>query len=233
MLISNNIVFLQEVDSTHKHAVNVANDSDQQCVFIAEKQNSGIGKHGRIWHSPHGNLYISFIAKVKTENLRHISLTVAVGIAEILGKYSSKIRLHWPNDIYCNYKKICGILLQNIDEERVVVSFGINTFHTPTEVQETSSCLKNENLDYDVDNFLLFQELSNNINKWWHIVKADKFVDVVSYWNLHSINYGKSVNVFQGTNNLSGIFMGIDCIGRAVLKSDSNKIVYISSGDMF
>lgn len=97
-------------------------------------QTDGHGRLGRTWVSPKNeNLMFSVLIKDKDliENFSSLSLCSAVSILKVLQKLSlNNVSIKWPNDVYVNGKKICGILLESVADNNqmsnVIVGIGLN-----------------------------------------------------------------------------------------------------------
>ena len=97
-------------------------------------QTNGHGRMGRTWVSPEGeNLMFSVLIKDKAlvNNFSSLSLCSAVSILKVLQKLElENVSIKWPNDIYVNGKKICGILLESVADNNqmssVIVGIGLN-----------------------------------------------------------------------------------------------------------
>ena len=85
-------------------------------VFLAERQSSGRGQHGRAWASPAGGLYMSAILGDLNQELRPLAaLLTGVAVAESLDAEGiPEIAVRWPNDIVINGKKVAGILCEGV-----------------------------------------------------------------------------------------------------------------------
>lgn len=97
--------------------------------FMARRQTNGRGRLGRVWLSPEGGLYITII--LRPEKLQKgLSLAIALWISEFLESETGKqAEVIWPNDIYFEGKKICGILLEGAydgDKGYIAAGIGIN-----------------------------------------------------------------------------------------------------------
>lgn len=82
-------------------------------VIISEIQSSGRGRNYKKWFSPSGGLWFTLILflKIKAVDVEKINIIMAVSIYEaIKSMFDIKIKIKWPNDIYFEDKKICGIL---------------------------------------------------------------------------------------------------------------------------
>ncbi len=108
-------------------------------TFVScDYQTSGHGRLGRTWSSNKGeNLTFSFIIKDKKiiEKVNGLSLLIGVSVFKALKTLNlSNLSIKWPNDIYINGKKVCGILLESVigdnNDNCVVVGVGINVNQT-------------------------------------------------------------------------------------------------------
>ena len=97
-------------------------------------QTDGHGRMGRTWHSNSGeNLLFSVLIKDKilTENFSSLSLCTAVSILKTLNEFGFyNVSVKWPNDVYADNKKICGILLESVADTgkitSIIVGVGLN-----------------------------------------------------------------------------------------------------------
>ena len=103
------------------------------CVSSAH-QSQGHGRYNRSWESNNNeNLMFSILIKNKKliEKFSSISLAIATCILKMLTSYKIKnISIKWPNDVYVNDKKICGILLEGIANECLIIGVGLNVNQT-------------------------------------------------------------------------------------------------------
>lgn len=88
-------------------------------VIVADEQTAGMGRMGRVWHSPPGEgLYVSIVMRPAP------LLTLALGLAvrDVIGERAD---LRWPNDVMLSERKVAGILAQT-EGEVVIAGIGIN-----------------------------------------------------------------------------------------------------------
>ncbi|MDE6431375.1 MAG: biotin--[acetyl-CoA-carboxylase] ligase, partial [Duncaniella sp.] len=102
----------------------------------ARRQTAGRGQRGNSWESAPGkNITMSIL--LRPEGLHPsrqfvISRAVSLAITGVLRRYmpASAVRVKWPNDIYVDDRKICGILIENVISSasirQSVVGIGIN-----------------------------------------------------------------------------------------------------------
>ncbi len=112
----------------------------------AKKQTGGIGRLGRKWESPSGNLYCSTVVNDRAGDpaASTLSFVTALAVHDAIHQClpDGVISLKWPNDILVSGAKICGILLESVGST-VVVGIGVNVAIAPqVEGKKTTSLLE-------------------------------------------------------------------------------------------
>ncbi len=82
-------------------------------VIISEIQSSGRGRNYKKWFSPSGGLWFTLILilKIRAAEVEKINIIMAVSVHEAArALFGLNLKIKWPNDIYFEDKKICGIL---------------------------------------------------------------------------------------------------------------------------
>lgn len=130
------------IDSTNHYLLHAENAAIQApWVVLAEHQTAGRGRRGRQWQSPlAGNIYASMLWRLNqlSASFAGLSLVVGVVISRLLMRLGiEQIGLKWPNDVLCQGKKLCGILIEMRGETHgpydVVIGVGVN-FSMPANV---------------------------------------------------------------------------------------------------
>ena len=92
-------------------------DQSRYWVVTTEFQSSGRGQGTNTWESERGkNLLFSVLCHpvwIPITGQFILSEAIALAIRDALAVYDSHFTIKWPNDIYWNDKKICGILIEN------------------------------------------------------------------------------------------------------------------------
>lgn len=125
------------VDSTNTWARNRALEgATEGTALIAEGQTAGRGRRGRAFFSPEGSgVYLSVLLRPSIDPARAYLLTcaAAVAVARAIERVcDQRAQIKWVNDIYCDGKKVAGILTEGaygIEDSRfdyAVVGIGIN-----------------------------------------------------------------------------------------------------------
>jgi len=133
------ILKYKSVTSTNDVAIDLIKKKQRisGCVY-AETQTKGRGTRGKKWISDKGNLFISlfFPLEKKYPPFNEFSIINAVIISNTIKKFCNqkKITLKFPNDIFLNNRKICGLLQELItleEREFLIIGVGLNVVSNP------------------------------------------------------------------------------------------------------
>jgi len=129
----------ENVDSTNDVAINLIKEKKKEigCVY-AETQTKGRGTKGKRWISEVGNLFGSIFFPLKNNYppFNEFSMINPVIISEVIKKFckGEKISFKWPNDIFVNERKICGILQEVVTSDNkkfLIIGIGLNIISSP------------------------------------------------------------------------------------------------------
>lgn len=129
------IIRFQSIDSTSNYAKDLRVNGEDAVVW-AEMQTGGRGTKGRGFSSGKGGVYLSmlrFYENFPASQAFQIMQNAAAAVCETLVAFGITPQIKWPNDIYVNGKKICGILIENTfsgaNVSSSVVGIGINVYN--------------------------------------------------------------------------------------------------------
>ena len=129
----------ESVASTNDVAINLIKEKHREigCVY-AKKQTKGRGTYGKKWVSDEGNLFgtIFFPLKDDYPPFNEFSIINPVIISCVIENFCKKknITFKWPNDVFVNQKKICGILQELItvnSRKFLIIGIGLNIISNP------------------------------------------------------------------------------------------------------
>lgn len=111
------IYWSKMTDSTNLDAFRNRENALDMTVWASEYQSAGKGQRGNKWESHAGeNLTFSILFKPQhfAATRQHlISMIGALGVTDFLSDQGVNATIKWPNDIYVEDKKICGMLIEN------------------------------------------------------------------------------------------------------------------------
>ena len=117
--LKKNIIQLPSIGSTNSYLAGRAGEFSHGTVVSTYNQTAGRGQRGNTWESePEKNLSFSMLLRPQNIIARqqfYISEAVSIAIVNTLRRYitSHEVAIKWPNDIYVDDNKICGILIEN------------------------------------------------------------------------------------------------------------------------
>ena len=129
----------ESVASTNDVAIKLIKEKkkDTGCIY-ADIQTKGRGTKGKEWVSEGGNLFGSIFFPLKKDYppFNEFSIINPIILSEVIEFFCKKknISFKWPNDVFVNDKKICGILQELISlngKQFLIIGIGINIISNP------------------------------------------------------------------------------------------------------
>ena len=208
-----NYIELDSVDSTNNYAANLINTTKvpDGTVIMAHYQNSGRGQMGNEWLSnPGENLMCSIIFRTNllaaTESYV-ISKIASIAVRETLEEITGlPTFIKWPNDIYIDKKKICGMLIENQwqgGQLTAIIGIGINInqTHFDDNVRATS-CALETGKNFEVKQVL--KNLVQNLEHYYNWIRAKKRQELDTLYKEHLLffqemrSFNSKGEIFQG-----------------------------------
>lgn len=237
------IVFMNSVDSTNRLAqMLAAQGAAHGTVVTADSQTKGRGRRGREWSSPPGsNLYISIILRpgvypAAASQIPILSVLASVRAIERMAP-PMDLKIKWPNDIYCEDRKLSGTLCEMKAEmdrvEYVVVGTGINANILPSEgklpssatsiLAETGTAVSRAGLAAS-----LLEEFELLYKSW---LSRQDLSAIMPLWKKYSMLLGRPVTVTASGRRISGRSRGISPDGALNLEVKDGSILPVYAGD--
>ena len=113
------IIHIDDTDSTNRW-LREHGDAERNQVVWTDYQSAGRGCGTNTWESERGkNLLFSMLVHpqgLKANEQFRISMAISIAIVNALSpliSHPSPLSIKWPNDIYWQDRKLCGILIEN------------------------------------------------------------------------------------------------------------------------
>lgn len=198
-------------------------------VIVAEMQQAGRGRRGRVWQSPFGaNLYYSYFWRLDDGLQAAMGVSIAVGLAvydTIKALYNIELELKWPNDIYLNKQKLAGVLVE-LDGQpqgpcQLVLGIGINlqmpqSFSQHIDQAWTDLSQHTQQLDKNELVASLTYHLENRLDQY----RKSGLHTMHEQWNSLNAFAGECVELNTGHRSWRGICEGIDPQGGIRIRQD-------------
>lgn len=226
------VLVFDTVGSTNDVAKELCKSDSKQYLVLANSQTCGRGRQGKTFFSPEGSgLYFSLTVNTASPDFDFTGVTCAVSVAvtRAIEKLTDlKPQIKWVNDIYIGGKKVCGILVQAVNDggriTKLVIGVGMNitTADFPDELREIAGSLNKK-----IDRSILAAEIVNNIFELLQ-QKPDEYLDE---YKQKSNVLGKEIIYYQNNTSHPATAVDIDGTGGLVVE-ENGKIITLTSGEI-
>jgi BirA family biotin operon repressor/biotin-[acetyl-CoA-carboxylase] ligase len=236
-IIGSNIIRLIETSSTNEYAVSLLSNIKhiEGAIVVSDFQKKGKGQGKNIWISEKGaNILISILVAPKfleIDKQFFLSIAVSLAILRTLKKYTkSKCKIKWPNDLYVNDKKICGILIQNSlggkEIKNSIIGIGLNVNQTSFVGLGNATSLKLESGN-EFDKEIILKTLIEDLNYYYNILKLEKYNLLKQEYenNLYKKNILTNYKLASG-KLIQGFIRGIKPSGQLILVSENQELCF-------
>lgn len=237
-----NLYKFNELDSTNDYLKRNHKNYEEFDVICAKNQTHGRARRQNDWISMEGMAIFSFFLKER-KNWKiedYLKLPLIAGLATIRGLKgieNLEYKFKWTNDVYLENKKLCGILMEKIDDVYIVgIGINVNNILPGTLKNKAISLTQATNKKYEIDEIVKnivfeFQILCENLeNGLWEDILTE----------INEINYlkNKEIELKFGNEVVSGVVRDINENGEieVLVKQDENAKIVIrnfSIGEVF
>ena len=231
------------IDSTNRYAREQAGGADLTgSVILSESQSAGRGRLGKVWESPFAaNIYMSVIWRFETGAKALQGLSLAVGVAvrrSLVDLGVVGIQLKWPNDIYCDGKKLGGILLEMIGDPSgectVIIGLGLNVSMPHIAAQEINQPWTDLQTvaPFAVSRNVLVASLIKSLFKVLGDFPECGFAGYRDEWQSADLLKGSQGTVSNPSGSISGTILGVDSVGALRMQLASGEEQRFIGGEL-
>jgi len=194
-------------------------------VVQSYKQTAGVGRGTKKWKSPKGNIYLTINQNKNTDEILKNSFYVCYLIHRFFSKnYGIKFQYKWPNDLYYQDKKICGVvstskIIGNKSYIQTGIGFNLNSQPIKTSIslskilnqsfpilEVSSKLLKfiDTHLNSYISSTYLVKYLNSHLLKKFRVnhpsfnKKNTEIIDVLDDLSLRIKSHNRYENIFFG-----------------------------------
>lgn len=222
--------WLEVVHSTNLYAMNqVKNGSATDgSVYATHVQTQGRGQTGNKWLTRHRqNLTFSVVYEPQflaaTEQF-YLNMAVCIAISNFLKKeLGIPAQVKWPNDIYVDYEKIAGILIENTlrgsNLSHTVIGIGLNVNQEvfDEEVKNPTSVKLLTGHDYVLEDLL--EQFLPYLEVEYLLLKARRFEELYQRYISNLLFYMEERVFTAADEAFMGTITGVNADGRLVINT--------------
>jgi BirA family biotin operon repressor/biotin-[acetyl-CoA-carboxylase] ligase len=235
--IGKNIIRLYSVGSTNQYLSEIAstNSLEEGTVIFTHIQTEGRGQKGTIWKSEPGkNLIISFLLKphfLLVSDQFLLSKITALSVLKTLQKFlpsSNEIKIKWPNDIYVNNQKICGILIENsiqnskLRQSIIGVGLNVNQIEFLPELHATSLI---NILEKETEIEEILKELCIQLNQFYSLLKSAQLSRINDLYKNELYRLNEWSKYIWKLNEIEAKITGVDSAGKLQLIMRNEELI--------
>ncbi|NFG25478.1 biotin--[acetyl-CoA-carboxylase] ligase [Clostridium botulinum] len=242
--IAKTIQYYFELPSTNKTAKQLAdnNNVNNGTLIIAEKQTLGKGRFDRKWTSPSSGIWMSLILKpnIPPSEASKITQIAAASVYKALLNFGINVSIKWPNDIFINGKKLCGILTEmKCDIDRIhylVLGIGLNVNLNAEEItdelKDIATSLKLE-FNKTFSKSLILSEILNNFEPLYEkFILENNICEVLNICRQNSNLLNQKAKLITYHKEEIVTCIGINDNGELIVKDADGYEKAVTSGEI-
>jgi len=206
-------------------------------IVMANIQTAGYGKYGRVWESFEGNFFATIAVTLNIEHYEFskLPMLICIKLCSLLSQLTdtkASFSIKWPNDILLNKKKICGILIEKVDNT-FLIGIGINLKRSPDTVNASYAVT---NILHETGILIEPEKVLDKLSEYF-----DRFDTALTKWNFVQLRQtymallegkGQTIKVVMRNETVTGQLYDINNDGALILKlGEENKLIY--AADIF
>jgi BirA family biotin operon repressor/biotin-[acetyl-CoA-carboxylase] ligase len=231
------------VDSTNTQALLLATDPQLAlpALVVTDRQTAGRGRGAHRWWSADGALTCSLVLRCpETRDVSgwpRVALTTGIAVCEALHQLCPALdaAVKWPNDVYVQGRKICGILVEIPPQasHRMVVGMGVNVNNrfdqAPAAIRDRAATLRDvAGYPFRLTDVLI--AILGQLAMHLPLLVHDPVL-LQRRWDLFCMLTGKTVELTSGSRKTVGTCQGIDARGALLVQTEDGACA-CSSGEV-
>ncbi len=243
--IGNEIIHLRRTSSTQDVARDLvgSNTAGEGMVVIADEQDSGRGRFGRVWVSKAGDdILMSAILAPRASFVSQMTIMGSLACSLTVEDYVSEgTAIKWPNDVLVYGEKICGVIAEALTRDGsqiVILGIGMNVNLQPKDATsygfEATSIRQARGCQSTVDRLEVLSTLLSHLNELYDsLIRGE---EIIPEWRSRLSTLGKHVVVKAREDSdteilAEGVAEDVDEFGRLMIRSRDGRLSAVSSGE--
>ncbi|MGZ0168607.1 MAG: biotin--[acetyl-CoA-carboxylase] ligase [Planctomycetales bacterium] len=225
------IEFRRECISTNDLALSADSNWKSPTLVLADSQTGGRGRGSNQWWARDGALTFSLHIRpadfaIEYERWPLVSLTTAIAVADTLAVFApdQSVGLKWPNDVFLNNRKICGILVEppKGSTSELIIGVGINVANSLSDAPEEVRNIATSILDQTDVEFSPCEVLRSFLQRFEDLLQnlGDSSLNLKERWQKQCTLTGRRISLESGNHLVTGLCQGISTDGAIQVETD-------------
>ena len=238
----NHVDFHVELESTNDRGLELCRRGiplETPVLVLSERQTAGRGRGSNQWWSSAGSLTFSVVLELNRfgkvlQYAPRVALFAGLAVAESLCRVlpNASIGLKWPNDVWLQDRKVCGILAETARGvcDYVVVGIGINvnnSFSQAPSGLETSATSLVDFAGHTFDLTEVLVQVLRQLQRELQLLPSggNRLSD---RWTQFCVITGAEVDIEIAGQHTRGLCQGIDATGALILSNSTGEHCFYS-----
>lgn len=207
-------------------------------LVISNHQTKGRGRSGKSFYSPEDTgIYMSyfFTPSAGLKNAPNATTKACVCVKKVLSEaFNCPIWVKWVNDLYCEGRKVCGILTEAVTDMvnrgSVIVGIGINlsTRDFPDDIKDIAGCVAKEG----ASNFSR-EDIIGKICKYLEDELNDlSDTSYIEEYRKDFLLQDEDITYLEGETQKSAHVLGVDEHAGLMVKNEDGEIITLRNGEV-
>ncbi|HZV11678.1 MAG TPA: biotin--[acetyl-CoA-carboxylase] ligase [Candidatus Kapabacteria bacterium] len=225
------------LDSTNIVArARAQNGAPEGLVIGADVQTAGRGRFNRSWESSAGdNLLFSVLLRPPFPIRQYalLNFLASLSVAEAIEQYPSlHATLHWPNDVYINSKKVCGILSETgVESASIIIGIGLNVNQNEFSPELAHASSLARECGHSLDRGRLLHILLKMLDENYDAVISNGFAGIMEKWRMRCDMIGRQLSVQSGDAVIEGEAVSVADNGALCIRQNTGETVSVYAGE--
>ncbi|AQY50807.1 bifunctional biotin operon repressor/biotin-[acetyl-CoA-carboxylase] synthetase [Listeria weihenstephanensis FSL R9-0317] len=226
--IGQQVAFYKEVASTQIIAHQLVGEGAVDgTVVIADQQTAGKGRLARPWDSQKGTgIWMSTILRpnIPMQQVPQLTFIASLAVAEAIDNVTGlDAQIKWPNDLYIDKRKVCGVLTEmQAEAERVhaiIIGTGINVnqLEFPEELRDKATSLAIL-AGKTISRGALYGEIVVQLEKYYQLFLDQGFAPIKLLWEARAIPFQEKIVAKTLQGEIRGTVKGISDEGVLIVR---------------
>lgn len=222
------IAYHDKLESTNSFAIEQIEQSPVTgpWLVLTDRQTAGRGRGTNPWWAAGGALTFSLVIEAQDLNANQIckaSLTAGLAVCQAIERFvpGGDLALKWPNDVFLEGKKVCGILIERspMRPHFLVLGIGINVNNSitnaPSDIASKATSMT-DCLGVKMEITAVLIECLQQIDRRIQSIRQGDST-LLNQWRAYCLLTGKKVTIDNYDKVVTGICHGIDEDGALLL----------------